>query len=101
MVEFHILLVLATTVFCAEQTVSASLICPVVDGLLKHHLKIKDELKMNWVQEFLSRGLSAKNSVVAWRLMRTVWLYCNSTQPASLLRSSHRLRVFFVRKCNR
>ena len=32
----------ATTALCAEQTVSASLICPVVDGLLKHHLKIKE-----------------------------------------------------------
>ena len=33
---------MATTALCAEKTVLASLICPVVDGLLKHHLKIKD-----------------------------------------------------------
>ena len=34
---------IATTALCAEKTVSASLICPVVDRLLKHHLKVKED----------------------------------------------------------
>ena len=34
---------MATTALCAEKTVSASLICPVVDRLLKHHLKVKED----------------------------------------------------------
>ena len=34
---------MATTALCAEKTVSASLIYPVVDGLLKHHLKVKED----------------------------------------------------------
>ena len=34
---------MATAALCAEKTLSASLICSVVDGLLKHHLKIKED----------------------------------------------------------
>ena len=34
---------MATTALCAEKTISDSLICPVVDGLLKHHLRIKED----------------------------------------------------------
>ena len=34
---------MATTALCAEKTVLVSLTCPVVDGLLKHHLKIKED----------------------------------------------------------
>jgi len=113
--EFHLLYVdqwdlllkllqMATTALCAEKTVSASLTCPVVDGLLKHHLKIKEDdlgaviaFKEAVSQELVCRFQFDKDNVA---VLAAAVDPRHSHLTCFTLRSSHRCRTFFLRRCN-
>ena len=95
---------MATTALCAEKTVSASLTCPVVDGLLKHHLKIKEDdmgaviaFKEAVSQELVCRFQFDKDNVA---VLAAAVDPRHSHLTCFTLRSSHRCRTFFLRRCN-
>ena len=95
---------MATTALCAEQTVLASLICPVVDGLLKHHLKItKDEGTVDSFKRIVSQELVRhfefnEDSVA---VLATAVDPCHRHLTCFTAEERRRFRAFFVRRCNR